>query len=293
LSQYQTLLRVAVEHSYNLNGVCACLNFSATEKTRTLLANAGLLVDKTIDGIRIAYDKTRLEALELYAQDLLDPLSFDFKVYSIDPDFKSYTEPYAASAEGILYFDNLAASGPGKQKLSVSKYVSRKDFKSPDSIAFKDVLSQKDYLLPPEFVLRIFAGNKEGSLLNRWLEPDPITYSIAFDCRQRYWKYYLLGKLVRNNKSSKGFCVVDPDKQVEFEATGQELLADRRVAYTFRSKQPIPLNEHYPFRFQLKQQNQGNETVVIHNLPVASVRQAGTDMVAEQATVVSEIYINS
>ncbi len=293
MSHYQTLLRVAVEHSYNLNGVCACLNFCATEKTQSLLANAGLLINKTGDGIRIAYDKTRLEALELYAQDPQEPLSFDFKVYSIDPDFKSYTEPYTAAAEGILYFDNHAASGPGKQSLSVSEYVSSKDIKSPDSIEFQGVLSQKDRLLPPEFVLRIFAGNKEGSLLQRWLEPEPVTYSIAFDCRQRYWKYYLLGKLVGKNKSNNGFRVVDPDKQVEFEATGEEWLADRRMAYTFRSKQPIPLNERYPFRFQLKQTDQGDETVVIQRLPVASVRQAGTDTVAEQATVVSEIYINS
>jgi hypothetical protein len=73
----------------------------------------------------------------------------------------------------------------------------------------------------------------------------------------------------------------------------EEMLADNRIAYTFRSKQQIPLNEHYPFRFQLKQKAQGDETVVIPRLPVASVRQVGMEAVAEQVTIVSEIYINS
>jgi len=293
LSSYQTLLRVAVEHSYNLNGVCSCLNFSPTEKTQNLLVNAGLICKKTTDGIRIVYDKDSLEALELYAQDLQEPISFDFKVYSQDPDFKSYTEPYTAVTDSVLYFDNRATSRSGKQNLSVSKFVSNKDFKKTDTSELKEILSPKDRLLPPEFVVRIVANNDKGQLLKQWLEPEPTIYSISFDSRQRYWKYYLLGKLVSRNESSSGFSVVDPDKRVEFEATGEELLPDQSVAYTYRSKQQIPLNDYSPFRFQLRQKDQGDEVIVINHLPVASVKQIGTDTVADQTTVVAEIYINS
>lgn len=293
MSSYQTLLRVAVEHSYNLNGACTCLNFSPTEKTQNLLLNAGLILKKTMDGIRIVYDKDSLEALELYVQDLQEPISFDFKVYSQDLDFKSYTEPCTAVTNSVLYFDNRATSRSGKQNLSASKLVSKKDFKKTDSIELKDILSPKDRLLPPEFVVRIFANNNKGQLLKQWLEPESTTYSISFDSRQRYWKYYLLGKLVSENESSSGFCIVDPDKRVEFEATGEELLSDQSVAYTFRSKQQIPLNDCYPFHFQLRQKGQDDEVVVINQLPVASVKHIGTDMVADQAMIVAEIYINS
>ena len=284
---------MAVEHSYNLNGVCTCLNFSPTEKTQNLLVNAGLICKKTTDGIRIVYDKDSMEALELYVQDQQEPLSFDFKVYSQDPDFKGYTEPYSTVMNGVLYFDNRATSGSGKQYLSVSKYVSSKDFKKTDTSELKDILDPKDRLLPPEFVLRIFASNKKGQLLNQWVEPEPTLYSIRFDSKQRYWKYYLLGKLVSNNKSNSAFNVVDPDKQVEFEATGEELLCDQSIAYTFRSIQQIQFNEYYPFRFQLKQKSQGDEVIIINHLPVASVKQIGADTMADKATIVAEIYINS
>jgi hypothetical protein len=269
------------------------LNFSPTEKTQKLLLNAGLICRRTTDGIRIVYDKDSMEALELYVQDQQEPLSLDFKVYSQDPDFRSYTEPYIAATDSVLYFDNRAISGSGKQYLSVAKYVSNRDFKKTETSELKDILDSKDRLLPPEFVLRIFASNNEGQLLKLWLEPEPTIYSIRFDSRQRYWKYYLLGKLVSENNSSTGFRVVDPDKQFEFEATGEERLSDQSVAYTFRSKQQIPFNDYYPFRFQLLQKGQGEEIAVINRLPVASIKQIGTDTVADKPTVVAEIYINS
>ena len=284
---------MAVEHSYNLDGVCTCLEFYPTEKTRALLVNAGLLCRKTTDGVQIIYDKDSLDALELYAQDEQEPLSFDFKVYAEDPHFKSYTEPYTAGTDRVLYFDNRAMSKSGKQSLPVMKYASRKDLKKTGAIELKDILGPKDRLLPPEFVLRIFASGNKGRLLEQWLKPEPTIYSIGFDSRQRYWKYYLLGKLVGKNRSNHGFLIVDPDERIEFDATGEELLPNQSLAYTFRSKQQIPFNEYYPFRFQLKQKTQGDEVVVINRLPVASVKQIGTDTVAKQTAVVAEIYINS
>jgi len=293
LSNYQTLLSIAVEHSYYLSGVCPCLDFNPTQRTAAILENAGLMCKKTVDGIQIVYDRSRLEALEMYANDLDEPLSFDFKIYSHDPEFRSYTEPFAAGEGDILYFDNRAVNGAGKQSISVSKYASSKDLKKPDSSELEGILSQKDRLSPPEFVLRIFANTDKGSLLEQWLEPEPMVYSIGFFNRQRHWKYYLLGKMVNRNKPSDGFSIIDPDNKVEFEAMGEERLSDQRTAYTFRSKQPIPLNEFYSYRFQLKQKGRDNESIVIQRLPFASVGHVGTDEVAEQATMVAEIYINS
>jgi len=282
-----------VEHSYNLSGVCPSLYFHPTERTRALLVNAGLLFRESNDGIQIVYDRAHIEALEMYALDQLEPLSFDFKVFSKDPDFRSYTEPFTGVEDDILYFDNLAANGSGTQVISAAEFVSGKDFRSMDSNEMKEILEQKDRLINPEFVLRIYAGNNEGSLLQQWLEQPPTIYSIKFNSRQRYWKYYLLGRIAMKSEAKNGFSIVDPDNKVEFETTGQEVLADQSIAYTFRSKQQIPLYERYPFRFQLRQKGQAGETTVIPSLPFASVRQSGLDAIAGKEVAVSEIYINS
>jgi hypothetical protein len=293
LSIYQTLLSVAVEHSYNLSGACPCLNFSPTAKTASLLDNAGLLCRQTVDGIQLVYDKTRLEALRLFAQDPEEPLSFDFKVYATDPEFRSYSEPFSTVDDEILYFDNRTAKWADKIILSAADMVSERDFKPAGASELEDLLSTGDLLQPPVFVLRIFAESRQGLLLEQWLEPEPTVYAIRFNSRQRYWKYYLLGRMVKKNGASDGFYIDDPDNKIEFETTGEEILAGRKRAYTFRSKQRIPIIENYQYRFQLKQKGQNGETVVIPSLPFASVEKVGMDTIAEQQAIVSEIYINS
>jgi hypothetical protein len=255
--------------------------------------NAGLLCQESTDGIQIVYDRDRIEALEMYSLDQQEPLSFDFKISSSDPDFRSYSEPYTGGENEILYFDNRATDGSGTQVISASEFVSDRDFRQPNSEELKDMLSQKDRLILPEFVLRIFAYNNKGSLLKQWLEKPPIIYSIRFNSRQRYWKYYLLGKIVRADDTNNGFRIVDPDNKVEFETTGEERLPNQSIAYTFRSMQQIPLYERYPYQFQLRQKGKAGEITVIPSLPVASVKQFGKDAMAEQEIIVSEIYINS
>ncbi len=289
MGAYQTLLTIAVEHSFFANGVCSCLDFQPTENTRRIFNNAGLIPKKTIDGIQLLYDENRVEALQLYAEDEQEPLCFEFKVYSTDPEFRSYSEPFADMADGILYFDNRATkSVKGKRNLSASKYVSNKDVKKPDANELESVITQRDRLLPPVFVLKIYASANPRPLLKQWLKSDLTRYSIAFNARQTYWKYYVLGQMAK-----QGLSISDPDNQVEFEPLGETSLSDQRVAFAFRTKRSIPLNERYDFRFQLKEEGLGGEKVLINRLPVACLTQTGKEMLAEQGMLVSEIYINS
>ena len=289
MDAYQTLLNISVEHGFYTDGACSCLNFYPTNKTLRIFKNAGLLLKKESNGIQIIYDQARLEALQLYAEDPEDPLCFEFKVYSSDPEFMSYTEPVTDMTEGILYFDNRATTtGVGKINLSVTEYVSESDLKKLDSTALDDIISQKDRLLPPVLVVKIFAKSEQGCLLEQWLKPTSTNYSITFKARQTFWKYYLLGKLAKESSY-----IIDPDNQVEFESLGETSLSDQRVAFAFRSKHSIPLNEHYTFRFQLKEKGPVGENVLINRLPVACIANTGKDVLAEQGTVVSEIYINS
>lgn len=308
MSNFQTLIRISIEHSYYSSGVCPGLSFYPTDDTQRLFQNAGLLCKKTADGIQLAYDDSRLEALSLYAEDEQEPLCFVFKVYSSDPEFKSYTEPFTNDGDRILYFDNRNKSGRKDSNiLNIQKYVSNEDFRDlsdfssrqtykidPDEIEDEDtdqlrsILTKDDLRMPPEFVLRIYARNNTGSLLKHWLEPKPTVYSIAFNARQRHWQYYLLGKMAK-----KDCYIVDSEQKIEFEAIGDVALADESIASIFRTKQSIPLSEHYPFCFQLKEKSSKGDNIVIDRLPVAGIRQVGRGAPGQQNRVASEIYINS
>ena len=266
------------------------MTFVPTEKTRRIFENAGLVLKQKVNGVQVIYDQNRVEALQLYSEDRDEPLCFEFKVYSTDPGFRSYTEPFGGSSDAILYFDNQAAVSvdDDRTRLHAQEYVSNANLKKPDSGPLKDVLSQKDRLLPPVFVIKIFAENNQGPLLKRWLQGNPLNYYVAFNARQTFWKYYLLGKLAKQKSY-----IFDPENRIEFESLGEAELAGERVALTFRSKQKIPLNERYDFRFQLREEASGGQQVLIQRLPVASINQTGKEVVAGQGMVVSEIYINS
>jgi hypothetical protein len=269
------------------------LNFSPTDKTRSLLRNSELLYKDTVNGIQVVCDLARIEALEMYALDQDDPFSLDFKVTSGDPDFKSYSEPFSGAGSELLYFDNRATTGSGNQSITATEFVSRQDLRPLEAAEFEGVLSRRERLTPPDFVIRIFAENDKGSLLKHWLENPPTSYSIKFNSRKRFWKYYLLGRVVGSTAARDELYIFDPDNKVEFETVGEERLSDQSLAYTFRSRQQIPLTEHYPYRFQLRQKGRSGESTVISSLPVATIGQFGRETMADKEVIVSEIYINS
>jgi hypothetical protein len=329
------LLSVIVEHGYSLDGFCNCLHFQPTEKTLTVMDEAGLMCKETADGVYVVYDNTRLDALELCASDSRHPLSLDFKVYSKNPDFKNFSEPFAAESSGIFCFDNRGTITQEEQRLAPPKFVSfevletckaRKrrqekllklknlgelnelEIEEYDEILrliesmqeedqylrdLNGMLSPRDHLVPPEFIVRIYANHQQDSMLQQWLAQEATNYAIGIKSREQYWKYYLLGKIVSVNESYEGLYIEDTDQQIEFETIGEETLSDQQLAYTFRSKQKIPLNQRYSFHFQLKQKVQNVETVVIPRLPYASVKQLGMEEVVNKKSIVSEIYINS
>lgn len=290
MGSYRPLFNISVRHDFYADGLCPCIDFVPSEQTQQIINNAGLLVRKSAGGIGLIYDQGRSDALVSYVDDQTEPLCFEFKVYSTEPQLKSYTEPFTAHPEGCtLYFDNLADVNPDNQdiRLHASEYVSNISFKKLESLQLMDVLSQKDRLIPPLFVVSIYAAGKAGPLFSAPFETAAKNYYLSFKSRQTFWKYYLLGSMAR-----KDAYILDPDGGVEFEFTGETSLSDARSALTFRSRVAIPLRQRQSFRFQLKERASEGERVLIKRLPVAGAAQFGKEVLSEQEIVVSEIYIN-
>lgn len=290
MASYTPLFTLVIEHGYFTAGVCSCLDFVPSTKTARLFENCGILIIKTAGGITAVYDVERAEALTLYAQDPTEPLEFVFKLYATDPDFKSYSEPFAASSTTILYFDNQPPCKVEKEKIKLhaTEYVSKMDYVELYALSAMDILSQKDRHSPPVAVVKIAAVGAAEALFSEQYEVIPRAFCLSFNTRHTHWIYYLLGGMARKN----GY-ILDLDSRIEFEFAGESALADTRIARVFRSKVTVPLQERPAHRFQLREPGAGGGKILIKRLPVASVKQAGRGYgVNEQGTVVSEIYIN-
>ena len=110
-----------------------------------MIKNAGLLLHKTDDGVSVAYDEDKLEALQQYVSDPQENLCFEIKAYARSPEFKSYSEPFSEASSKLLYFTNHSrrkAEG-ARVQLHPKAYVSRSDLVALDSEQLTGVLNRE------------------------------------------------------------------------------------------------------------------------------------------------------
>lgn len=270
-------------------GSCRDLTFVPTPQSAIALEKAGLLTRNTLNGIRVFYDDDSSDSLRLYAADPDRPLTLGFKVFSQDPCFQNYTEPSPHKEDSILYFDNRrAAIDPtGRLRLHEGETVSETDFTPLHSPLLAEMLSNTDRLVRPLCVVNVCIAAGERRFFSDQLTIIPQSYYLKFKARSTFWKYYLLGHLAREDVA-----ITDLDNETAFVFTGEESLADNRVAFAFRSTTPIPLREKSTCRFQLKEGNSGGGKVLIMRLPVASTSQITREVIDGEDAIVSEMFVN-
>lgn len=264
------------------------LEFVPTPQSATMIRKIGLLMRNTKNGIHVFYDQTMIEPLQLHAADKNDPLCFGFKVFSKDRSFQNYTDPPVYQEESILYFDNRKTKKDktGRLRLHDAGYVSNQDYEPLDSSLLKDVLSPRDRLVRPHFVVNIWLG-RNRKLFDKQNNTTAKHYYLRFNARETVWKYYVLGEIAQKNPY-----IADLNDKTEFESGGQAILPGNRTAITFRSKKPIPLREKYDHRFQLKTNGSNGSKVLIKRLPVAAVNHIHRETIKGKEAVVSEMFIN-
>lgn len=282
MGSYHPLFQLKVQHLFFREASGLRLDFVPTPYSQDLLQRAGLLTRASENGLNVFYDAEKTEALEYYLSDSDAPFSFQYRVSSKDPRFRNYTKAPAYKDDALLYFNNqnVNASARDAFLLHASQYVSEADFKSFDSPELKDVLSKKDHLLRPAFVVEL-------KLSESVLREGAKQYVIQFDARATTWKYYFLGHL-----AEKEPCISDLSNKTEFEFGGTTVLPGHKTALIFRSKTTIPLRENFQSRFQLKEKREQNGKVIIKRLPFASAHQISTETIDGKESVISEIYVN-
>jgi len=287
---YIPLFSIHAEHQFFSSGMCENIEFQPTGKSAALMAQAGLINRNTDSSIHIYRDTEKEEALNLCIDDPDDPLVLDFKVWTRDRLFANYTDLGASKRDdsSILYFDNQPplAGLTGNFRLHANEYVSERDFLSMKSPNFKDILASRDRLIKPVFVVSIRVRPQDLVENLSPTEGRKKRYFICFKVRDTIWKYFLQGDL-----KDKELIIVDQENTVEFEAAGQERLANGKIARVIRSKQRLALAQKSTFRFQLKENGTANPKILFKRLPVASSKQIQFEQINNVESIVSEIYI--
>ena len=192
MSAYLPLFSIEVQHPYFPDQLCRGLDFVVTPKTGAVIKKAGLLTRNTTNGISVFYDESKIESLQRYAADAVEPLRFEFKVFSRDPFFGNYTHSPTSSEDVIPYFENggLEADASGKFRLHAEACVSETDFVALNSPVLADILSKRDRLIRPMFIITIGVLKKGSRFFDEQLRVASKRYYIKFNARETFWKYY-------------------------------------------------------------------------------------------------------
>lgn len=265
-------------------GICHAVAFHPTGATTKRIGDAGILQRDVPGGIRLFCDDSRRDALISAAASSPDGLQLTFELFSRDRLFANYTRPAIPREDAILYFSNRSGNtdSAGATLLHAGEVVGENDFAPLDTplLAGEDItqLRRRNPLAVVELALP--APGADATL-------HAGSFHIRFATRETFWKYYLLGGSLGTD-----VYIADLDSQTDFEALGEETLADDNVALTFRSTRSIPLHHRFERRFQYRSPGNGSDKVLIQRLPVASAERIDSEVVGGRKAAVSSIYVS-
>jgi hypothetical protein len=289
MGKFSLLFSTEIEHLFFPDSCCRHLDLALSAASQKLIADIGLVIRKSANGIFFFYDQNRKDALFLAAGDQREPLHFFIKAYSRDSNFMNYTGCPILNETTILYFDNHGVKAKASKDIVLNKarWVSDKDQKSITAASITPNLSKQDRFITPMFVFDIFVEQGPGGLIGKPFNVRPKRYVIRFKNRETYWKYFLLNDLAKDN-----FYIEDINNRVKFEKPIVTKLVGRKTAFTIRSSVPLPLVEAPKEHFQLKVKNGGNDKIIVRRLPVPSADRLSREVIDGYDAAVSEIFIN-
>lgn len=288
---YLSLLRIVAEHAF-FPPASGILRLEPTTHCKVLCEKFGFLLRPAPNGIDLfCHVESRNELL---SGDWTDPdLQLEFSGYSEDANFSVYTDPVARCGEDWIFLHGGATvrQADGRFRLHQDEQVTAAVFRKSSDADVMRLLGKKFEPVKPVFFVVITFADLAKAL--RELETsangqNAPTYYLRFGARKSLWKYYFLNDIGRG----MNLAIVDLDGRTRFTSQGITALPGKRDALTFVSDKAIDMVQTYPQRFQLREQGEFGERILIKRLPNASIGGVGRELVEGSAVLVSEIYIN-
>ncbi|MCP5003928.1 MAG: hypothetical protein GY941_08265 [Planctomycetes bacterium] len=292
MGAYIQLFSITAEHLYFSDGICKGLKFVPSENTTRLIEKTGVILKSNDGGITLLFDKDRADALRLYVDDPVDPLSFCFKVYSLDSNFFNYTLPTIFSDNSIISLHNNTLNKVLNKKklLHRGEFITEDDFVSLDSPIVENAFTDKDKLVKPHFIITVDIVVNGSCLLDRQNSNWGNCYFLRFKNRSTFWKYILMNKLCGEDRYVAGI-----NTEIEFGMPTDIKLDGVEKSMEITSRSMIPLQERSDYIFQLREKKTGNGKVLIKHLPVATAENIFKEVIdkkGDSGVEISKIFIN-
>ncbi|MFM7294349.1 MAG: hypothetical protein ACKO1K_06000 [Burkholderiales bacterium] len=284
LTRYRSMFDIAVEHRYFADSHCRDVHWHPHDDTADLLKRSLCIWRPTSRGLSMYADVSHTRLLKDSLIATTPPFSLGLSILATDPYFRQYTGGMGGDADAVFTFDakDGVREDDGRIRLHAAECITHSDRMTRPGAP--TMLDQKTV---PRIDIRLVVDVSALEYNAHAPETDGARYYIRFAARETFWQYNIVC-----DGSSDEFSVIDAGNKINFDACGPRRLANGRVAQTFRSKTAIPLQEMSPQRFQLQQQEQNLERVIVKRLPVASAGQLSMEEQDGAPRWISEIYVH-
>ncbi len=271
---FDILTQVQFKHSYFSDKVFNGLAVSIDADTQRTLSNLGLLYKAFNGGFYILYDKNLANNPRERADVLSEKVILNFTLELRDSSFYNYTAGLPQQIDNSIYhFHNTLNSTSGS--LHAADYVSEKDV--------VELSDSRHHFMKKPF-------GKISLLVNPGMSAE---YQIAFEARQTYWRYILIGDYLQNLNSPA--ILDDQDTNIfgdHFEIT----LPDAKKALGFVSTDKLNLSQKPSKIYRLVENFQTGSSThrnVIKALPYPDVQYISRIPVKDTNPInYSDIFIN-
>lgn len=255
---YEALYRVRFYHAYFRDGCARGLRLEPDAPSRERMSQYAMMIKEEGASFCMAVERAGLDRLQTDGGGF--PLRF--QVLADSPDYVMCTE-------------GLDPARPAAYAWQAGRFVRGEAGDAVPAAVLMNCLMTLEIPLEGFLPTRTDGAAADVPLLD-----------FLFTPKRTVWKYVLTG-----DWDAQPLRMVDMRGQIGFSAAGNAHLPSGEAAAVFLTDQPIALSEQYDFRFQLRGGAQDGERVLVARMPLASPRSFCKEMVNEEMTLVSEIFV--
>jgi hypothetical protein len=286
---FELLLSIEVEHDFFSRPGELDTWFAPDDGMKRLLDGCGCIVRREGNGFFVHGDARARAAMAQRLEADTELRQFHVRARVADAQFRNYTGRLAPPSAGLPCLRTALAQEPdasGRRRLHRDDCVSRDDTIGFDAEPLRTLMSARERMHPPTFVVSV----DRADLLAVHATRTPGRHVLRFASRATVWHYIFAGEVFAGDEAEE-LQIVDLDKSVSFEPPRRESNA-KPPAVRVQSTAPIALKDRHAGRFQLRQGRGDSQRVLIPRLPLASASHFGSETSGSTSNLISEIYVN-
>lgn len=268
-TNYTSLCKVSVAHSYYASNVCECMLYEATQDTKAIFQKYGMILRIQQSGFEVYTTSNQsIETYLNYISQISQQTAFSFLGIATDPNYFNFTA-IPINEIGVLSYqsDQTVADASSNSIQLQETFVQKSNSQNALAITIKF-----------DDIIRLQQTN------------DHIQFNIQLQARETQWKYYIINN---SNQEYNKLEIQSTEPTIAFTGPTEATLQNGQNAQLFiATNQKIPLKNEVTYQFNLINTRKTiageRQEIIIKGLPIPNPQNL---QIQNDHTIASPMYV--